>query len=190
MMNAKAPQIVLLNGVGSAGKSSIARELQRIASRAFLHVQMDAFLDMLPAAYHCHGETFAYETVSNGGPAEAIIHTGPLGERLLKGMRHAIRGMADQGLDLIVDDVLMGANDIGHAEYAELMRPFRFHRVGVLASLDVLEARERARGDRMIGLARWQFERVHDGMAYDLEVDTSAASPSECADRIKQAFQL
>ncbi|MES0110599.1 hypothetical protein NKK46_13045 [Mesorhizobium sp. M0013] len=43
-------KIVLLNGVGSAGKSSIARALQTIATEPFLHVQMDAFIDMLPPA--------------------------------------------------------------------------------------------------------------------------------------------
>ncbi|MDE1996547.1 MAG: chloramphenicol phosphotransferase, partial [Rhizobiaceae bacterium] len=34
-------KILLLNGVGSAGKSSIARALQAIAAEPFLHVQMD-----------------------------------------------------------------------------------------------------------------------------------------------------
>jgi chloramphenicol 3-O phosphotransferase len=54
----------------------------------------------------------------------------------------------------------------------------------------VLEARERARGDRLIGLARWQLDRVHVGVAYDLEIDTTAASPLECARMIKAAFDL
>jgi chloramphenicol 3-O phosphotransferase len=40
--------IIILNGVGSAGKSSIARALQDIAMQPYLHVPMDAFLDMLP----------------------------------------------------------------------------------------------------------------------------------------------
>ena len=43
-------RIAVLNGIGSVGKSSIARALQAIASQPMLHVQMDAFLDMLPAA--------------------------------------------------------------------------------------------------------------------------------------------
>ncbi|MGH6929884.1 MAG: phosphotransferase-like protein, partial [Dongiaceae bacterium] len=33
-------RIVLLNGAGSVGKSSIARALQTIATEPFLHVQM------------------------------------------------------------------------------------------------------------------------------------------------------
>ncbi|KRB50407.1 chloramphenicol phosphotransferase [Rhizobium sp. Root708] len=186
-----AARIILLNGVGSSGKSSIARELQRITVRPFLHVEMDMFLNMLPNAYQNHPEAFTYETTSDadGFPVVAIKN-GPLGDRLMKGMRYSIRAMAEQGLDLIVDDVLLGADDAGNTEYAELLQKFQFHRVGVLASLEVLEERERKRGDRMLGLARWQFDRVHSGMRYDLEVDTSNVSPVECAKMIKQKFQL
>ncbi|MDM9626606.1 chloramphenicol phosphotransferase [Rhizobium sp. S152] len=190
-MSSIAARIILLNGVGSSGKSSIARELQRIAGRPFLHVEMDMFLNMLPQAHENHPDAFIYETTADAdGLPVVAIKNGPLGERLMKGMRHSIRAMAAQGLDLIVDDVLIGADDVGSREYAELLRPFQFYRVGVFASLEVLEERERKRGDRMLGLARWQFDRVHSGMSYDLELDTSNVSPAECANTIKQRFQL
>ena len=42
------PQVIILNGIGSVGKSSMAKALQAITSKPFLHVAMDAFLDMLP----------------------------------------------------------------------------------------------------------------------------------------------
>lgn len=48
-MNSSA-QIILLNGAGSSGKSSIARQFQKIAGKPFLHVQMDDFCAMLPDA--------------------------------------------------------------------------------------------------------------------------------------------
>jgi chloramphenicol 3-O phosphotransferase len=60
----------------------------------------------------------------------------------------------------------------------------------VFAPLDILEARERQRGDRRIGLARWQYGRVHKNDVYDLEIDASRATPLECATVIKQRFQL
>src|SRR5262245_18333522 len=37
-------RIVILNGVGSAGKSSIARALQAMTDESFLYVAMDTFL--------------------------------------------------------------------------------------------------------------------------------------------------
>jgi chloramphenicol 3-O phosphotransferase len=42
----------------------------------------------------------------------------------------------------------------------------------------------------MIGLARWQYERVHRDMTYELEIDTSQATPMECAELIKRKFGL
>ena len=60
----------------------------------------------------------------------------------------------------------------------------------MFAPLDVLEAREIARGDRAIGLARWQFDKVHRGMTYDFEIDTSTLTPDACAAAIMQRFGL
>jgi chloramphenicol 3-O phosphotransferase len=59
-----------------------------------------------------------------------------------------------------------------------------------MAPLDVLEAREAQRADRLPGLARWQYDRVHKGIRYDLEVDASVLTPLECARRIQQQFRL
>ncbi|WP_348529832.1 hypothetical protein [Mesorhizobium sp. LNJC405B00] len=50
--------------------------------------------------------------------------------------------------------------------------------------------RARPRADRLPGLARWQYGRVHNGMDYDLEVDTSRLTPLECARRIQERFRL
>jgi chloramphenicol 3-O phosphotransferase len=74
--------------------------------------------------------------------------------------------------------------------YRELLGLFDLRMVGLFASLAVLEARERARGDRQIGLARWQFDRVHQGIVYDLELDTTAMLPRACAERIRDTFGL
>ncbi len=60
--------------------------------------------------------------------------------------------------------------------------------VAVRCALPVLEERERRRGDRRLGLAAWQHLRVHDGAVYDVEVDTTAHSPAECAGQILAAL--
>jgi len=180
--------VILLNGVGSAGKSSIARALQDSLAGVWLHVSMDAFIAMLPEHLQDDPTTFSYRDVAAAGdPPEIAIHGGAAGERLLIGMRRAVAAMARAGNDLIVDDVLIGE---GLADYETQLAGLHFLKVGVVAPLDVLEARERARADRMPGLARWQFARVHAGIRYDLEVDSSQATPSMCADRIADHFQL
>jgi chloramphenicol 3-O phosphotransferase len=181
------PRIILLNGVGSSGKSSIAKALQSITTEPFLHMEMDAFIDMLPANLQDHPDGFAYETLEIDGKPQVVIKTGPIGERTLRGMRHAVVATAAQGNNLILDEVLL---DDEKTEYRSLLAPFNVSWVGVLASLDVLEARERQRGDRLIGLARWQYDRVHKSMQYDLEVDTGSATPMECAELIKRKLGL
>lgn len=179
--------VVLLNGAGSSGKTSIARELQQIASRPFLHVQMDSFLEMLPEPFHDHPDGFRFVEQVVHGHREVGITAGPVGERLMVGMRRSIAALASAGNDLVVDDVLLGdeLND-----YRSLLGDFDFRAVAVKASLDVLEQREQARGDRLIGLSRGQFDRVHHGKLHDFEVDTTTMSAAGCAALIKTRFDL
>ena len=180
------PHVVVLNGVGSVGKSSTARAFQKISTQPFLHVTMDAFLDMLPEAMFGHPDGLVFETSLDRGKPSVIIRSGPVVERAMRGMRHAIAAMAAQGNNLIVDDVLIGEGR--DREYRALLSKTDIRFVGLFAPLDVLEARERARGDRKIGLARWQYDRVHRNMTYDLEIDTTRTTPLENAQQICDAF--
>jgi len=54
----------------------------------------------------------------------------------------------------------------------------------VRCPLSVLEQREKSRKDRTLGQARAQFELVHAHGMYDVEVDTSLLSPTQCAQKI------
>ena len=96
-----APQVV-----GSVGKSSTAKALQQITAEPFLHVSMDAFLDMLPPAMIGHPDGLVFETGQDGGAPTVMIKTGPVVERVMRGMRHAIAALVGQGNNLIVDDVV------------------------------------------------------------------------------------
>ncbi len=183
----KPARIVFLNGVGSVGKSSIAKALQTLTAETFLLVAMDSFLEMLPLAMQDHPDTFLYEVLEEDGHPSVEIKTGPIGERVMRGMRHAIAALAAQGNNLIVDEV-MTATD--WAAYASLLQGFDVVKVGVFAPLDVIEARERERGDRLIGTSRRQYARLHEGMSYDFEVDTSRATATECARAIQRRFRL
>jgi chloramphenicol 3-O phosphotransferase len=106
----------------------------------------------------------------------------------MRGMRHAVVAMAEQGNNLIVDEVMIGPGKA--QDYRSLLSGFDFRFVGLFSPLDVLEARERGRGDRKAGLARWQYHRVHRGVVYDLEIDTTATTPLENAQTIRDAFGL
>lgn len=148
---------------------------------------MDAFLDMLPAHLDGTAAGVVFEPVTLDGTPAMAVRSGPVAARLLDGMRHAVAAMAARGNNLIVDDVLL---DGAAAEYDRLLAGVDLCRVAVDAPLAVLETRERARGDRLAGLARWQVDRVHRGIDYDLRLDTETATPEECARRIRDAFGL
>jgi chloramphenicol 3-O phosphotransferase len=174
-------KIILLNGVGSSGKTSIARALQAASREPFLHVQMDAFMAMLPARYLDDPDGFAFTPSTVDGKSVVSIQSGPVAQRAMRGMRQAMVALASEGNNLIVDEVLLGDEK---NDYARMFEPFRLITVGVHCPLQVLEERERMRGDRLVGLARWQYNKVHAGMTYNVTVDTSAASPEECAQAV------
>jgi len=184
----KKPAVIVLSGAGSVGKTSTAKALQGMAKEPFLHIQMDTFLEMLPPSMFGHPDGYIFETIEEDGHPSVIIHSGPVLDRLMNGMRHAIRAMAEQGNNLVIDDVMFGGGEA--YEYRRLLAEFDLRVVGLIAPLDVLERRERERGDRDIGLARWQYRRVHNGVRYDLEIDMTTRSPTEAAQIISQTFSL
>jgi len=181
-------RVVLLNGVSSVGKGSVAKALQATARRPMLHVQMDAFLEMLPARMFGADEGYRFETwLEDGAPVTAVIG-GPVLAAAMAGMRGAVAALAEAGNDVIVDEVTWDPADL--ADYRRRLAAFDFRAVGLVAPLEVIERRERQRGDRTLGLARWQWGKVHAGMDYDLTLDAAEATPDELASAIKQAFDL
>ncbi|MCY1126962.1 hypothetical protein OU426_08855 [Frigidibacter sp. RF13] len=176
-----AARVILLNGPGSVGKSSVARALQACASGPLLHVSMDSFCEMLPDRAWDDADFFRFE--SRGSPAEPAteVLTGPKGAALLAAMRATVADLARRGLDVVVDDVWLDGEP---AEYAALLAGHSVWRIGLTAPLDIVEAREMSRSDRMHGLSRAQFERVHGGVRYDLMIDVSLRSAQEAAQQI------
>jgi chloramphenicol 3-O phosphotransferase len=149
---------------------------------------MDAFLEMLPPRMYGHSDGYIFETVDDGGHPSVILHTGPDFARLMSGMRRAVAALAAEGNSLVVDDVMLGGGEAD--DYRRRLEGVDLRFVGLFAPLDVLETRERQRGDRALGLAHWQFDRVHQGVTYDLELDTSKTPPTDIARTICEAFDL
>ena len=106
----------------------------------------------------------------------------------MRGMRASVAALADQDLDLVVDDVMLGAGDQAH--YREVLAGQAVTFVAVRCTLETAEQRELERGDRDIGMARWQFSRVHAGRDYDLEVSTDEVSPDDGARLILGAIGM
>lgn len=155
-------RVIVLNGASSAGKSTLAKVLQEVSDTDWLHVAMDDFMAMLPDGSECDPRWFVVEEGSDpAGLPLVSITNGPRGANLLAAMRSFVAEAAGRGLDVVVDDVATAA-DV--ADYRSRLAAHSICVVKVDASPDILERRERARRDRMIGLARQQSATLHEGV--------------------------
>jgi chloramphenicol 3-O phosphotransferase len=185
------PSIVVLNGTSSAGKSSVARALQGVADAdrvPLLWAALDHLFAMVPAAWGGgrggppSAAGFRYDTEpgdgdGGDGPVSTTIRYGEAGERTLRGFHRAVAALAAEAAPVVVDTIVLDA-----AEAEDWRRALAGHDVlvvGLTAPLDVLEERERRRG-QPAGLARGHRGAV-DLWRADLVLDSSAATPVELA---------
>ena len=97
-----------------------------------------------------------------------------------------VAGLVAGEIGLILDEVLIDA-DYRDKLFAALVGKDVLT-VGVHCDIAELERRENARGDRLIGQARGQFDTVHAGQSYDIEVDTTATVTAIVIDKIIAAL--
>ena len=95
---------------------------------------------------------------------------------------------ADAGLDQVIDDVWLVPDQ--PAGLQDALSAANTIWVGVHCPLAIVEQRERARGDRPVGAARGHHGLVHTFKKYDVNVDTSVATPRECADAILAVLDI
>jgi chloramphenicol 3-O phosphotransferase len=167
---------ILLNGSSSSGKSTIARSLQSIFPEPLLTFGVDSLLEAMPERLKMGGEGIGI------GPAKDIS-VGPTFRAVEAIWIQGIAAMAHAGAKIIVDEVFLGgatSQDRWRAAFDALDVLW----VGVHCDSQVLVQRELGRGDRVPGMAIQQAEVVHAGVIYDLEVNTTHASPRECAELI------
>jgi chloramphenicol 3-O phosphotransferase len=93
---------------------------------------------------------------------------------------------AAAGLDQVIDDVWLVPDQPAGLQGALLAAKTLW--VGVHCPLAIAEQREEERGDRTVGTVRGQRDLVHTFRTYDVDVDTSAATPQECARAILAAL--
>lgn len=186
----KKLQIIYINGPSSSGKTTLVKALQQEFDMPFLHIGIDRVIAMMP------------EKLNNweGGPAPlgfswkpsidetgTVVHeiqAGPFARKMNCTLKELVLTLARMGHRVIVDDVSLGKGEVD--EWREALRDFNVLWVGIKAPLNVLEEREKERGNRMHGSARAQHLKVHRDVAYDLEFDTSKDSLETIVKTIKE----
>ncbi len=161
------PLIIFLNGTSSSGKSSIAIKIQELSHLPFIHLEIDAFLGMI-----------AFKHID----CEAIDGVNENCNKLISGFHQCFASMVKSGNNIVIDHVLQESNWL--VECLSVLKDEKVYMVGVYTSLDILTEREIKRGDRSIGLAALQFNKVHSSCIYDIEVNTDYQSSEECAKKI------
>ena len=166
-------QVIVLNGGSSSGKSGIARCLQAILPEPWLSLGVDMLIEAMP---------FSARTSASGiqfPPGGAVV-IGPEFRELDDAWAAGVAAMAQAGARIIVDDVFLGGA-ASQQRWRQALAALPVLWVGVRCDGAVAAAREMARGDRPAGMAASQAEVVHQGVTYDLEVDTAHTEALDCA---------
>ena len=91
-----------------------------------------------------------------------------------------IAAMARAGARIIIDDAFLGGA-ASQQRWQKTLAGLAVLWVGVRCDSAVAAGREIARGDRTQGMATSQANVVHEGVSYDLEVDTTQTESLACA---------
>lgn len=185
-------KIIYLNGPSSSGKSTLAKTLQEALPEPYLHVGIDKMIGFMPAKINNWeggpaplGFSWEEATDSTGHPIHNL-RVGPFAKKITHSFKNIACLLASQQYNLIIDDVAFGAIDVD--EWKKALKDYKVLYVGVTTPLEILEERERARGDRCVGSARAQYFKVHENVSYDLKIDSHAETLENNVAKILRAL--
>lgn len=171
--NRKAPRprsgrVILLNGASSAGKSTLARNLQLLLKEAAMIFSMDDYLAM-----------------SRGKHETALDAVRESGLPFIESFHAAIAEAARKGALVIVDHVI-GESRRWIQDLLNRLDGIPRILVRVECRQDVLLERERRRTDRTPAPAHAQRQHagIHRHFPHDFSIDTSEDAPRKCAMRL------
>ncbi len=168
--------LLYLNGASSSGKTSIAKEFQKIKREPYFYFSIDTLLYSL-----------ADEDL------QAVMGKLPYRQKLnwdaiFEGYFASIAALLNTGNNVIGDcPVFSDKLELYFSKHLDSIKN-KFV-VKVDCPLPILEDRERARGDRALGIAQGQHVGIHQHLSFDFEVNSSKSTPQEIATLIVQATQ-
>ena len=166
-------RIIFLNGVTSAGKTSIVEAIQDRDDVFFHVVANDLFQEMV-------GEKFLRENYWKY-LSEVIIM-----------MYHTAKLFSDMGKNVLIDGILVEREEIRphYQQLVEILKDNPLDIVEVYCPLDLCRKRNMIRGDRYESQSEEQYELMAQNIKYSMRVDTSLYSSTECADMIIKELHL
>ena len=164
--------IIFLNGVTSAGKTSIAEALQRREDVFFYVLSNDMFQKMI-GTKHLRENYWKH-----------------LGDAIVL-MYHTARMFSDLGKNVLIDGMLLETEGLSphYQQMLEILKDRPLDLIEVSCPSEVCRKRNLLRGDRYETQSEEQRALMAKNIKYTLSVDTSFCCPEECAEIIaKQIF--
>ena len=163
-------RVILLNGASSAGKSTLARTLHRLMEEDSMIFSMDDYLAM-----------------SRGRHENALDAVRETGLPFIESFHAAIAEAARKGALVIVDHVI-GESRAWVQDLLNRLSGIPRALIKVDCREDILLERERNRTDRTPdpAHAERQYGCIHQNFPHDFSIDTSEATPRECAQKLME----
>ncbi|BCN30791.1 phosphotransferase-like protein [Anaeromicropila herbilytica] len=160
-------KIIFLNGVTSAGKTSIVDEMQARKDRILYVVANDLFEEVI-------GEEYLKEDFWKYF-SEVILM-----------MYRTARLFSDYGKDIIIDGIIVEQPEIRphYLKLKEIFNGYPLEIIEVYCPLEVCKKRNIERGDRYETQSEEQYHILAEEIEYCYKVDTSLHTSKECADMI------
>lgn len=171
-------RVILLNGASSAGKSTLARTLQRLMKEEAMIFSMDDYLAM-----------------SRGRHENALDAVRETGLPFIESFHAAIAEAARKGALVIVDHVI-GESSFWVQDLMNRLNGIPSALIRVDCRRDLLLERERNRTDRTPdpAHAERQHGSIHRHFPHDFSINTSETAPRECAmeliSRLPREFRM
>lgn len=172
---ATLPRCILVNGPSSSGKTTIVKALQDRLPVVMLGFGIDAILYGLPPS-----------DLASMIAGRDITRREYDYDRLVDAHHAAARALLETGCRVILDTGLLC--QAHRTSFETAVRGFDTFRIGVTCHLAELDRRELTRGDRAVGSARWEADIVHQGMSYDLMLDTTKTGVDDHVNRVLETI--
>ena len=158
--------IVILNGVSSSGKSTLAKIIQDRSAFPFYRLDIDDFILMAPEQFNDYDNkdfSVQYKFASK--------------------FFHVVKLYSDLGFDLIVPYMFF-KNSESLLEFKELLCGYPLLIVNICCPVGELQRRENVRGNRKIGSAAEQLKLLETEFADSIAVNNYEKTNENCADII------
>jgi chloramphenicol 3-O phosphotransferase len=169
---ARTGRVILLNGASSSGKSSIARAVQAKVDEPFWHISIDHLRD---------ADVLPMDRIRSGEFKWAEMR-----EAFFDGFERSLVAYVRSGNNLIVEYIVETPEWM--RRLVQLLQGCDVFFVGVHCTLEELERRELARGNRRVGDARRDYDTIHGHCIYDAELDATLR-PDDNADQLISSWR-